>query len=263
LRVSSSASTSQVAAAAGAPLLLPLPVQSKSDRLSALAPSLLSNNTTDIRLLAPRPSPAITSYSEHAPDQPSSVVNSGMLVISPDELQQLVHSAVSSAMIASAKAAPPPEATVFDSAQPVGLVRSPALQSPPPTQNDRPRELSPQNSPISSDSGNHLMQNQLLPQPPALLRESRSAIVQTDGEELPRSAPSPLAQSTRQAINDAYNFSLPPSRHVQVVSVAPGVPVSAMNMNYTGPMEARSVAVMRGQPPVVSEETLSPGNFTF
>lgn len=263
LRVSSSASTSQVAAAAGAPLLLPLPVQSKAERLSALAPSLLSSNATDIRLLAPRPSPAITSCSEHAPDQPSSEVNPGMLVMSPDELQQLVNSAVSSAMIASAKAASPPEGTVFNSAQPVILIRSPALHSPPPTQSDRPRELSPQNSLISSDCGNLLMQNHLSPQAPALLRESRSAIVQTDVEELPRSAPSPLAQSTRQAINDAYNFSLPPSRHVQVVSVAPGVPVSAVNMNYTGPMEARSVAVMRGQPPVVSEETLSPGNFTF
>jgi hypothetical protein len=91
-----------------------------------------------------------------------------------------------------------------------------------------------------------------------LLRESRSAIVQTDGDELPRRAPSPLAQSTRQAINDAYNFSLPPSRHVQVLSVAPGVPAASVHMNSAESMEARSVAVMRGQPPVVTEETLSP-----
>jgi hypothetical protein len=106
-----------------------------------------------------------------------------------------------------------------------------------------------------------VIQNPSSPASPALLRESRSALVQTDGDELPRRAPSPRAQSTRQAINDAYNSSLPTSRHVHVLSVAPGAPAASEHMDSAGLMEARSVAVMRGQPPVVVEDTLSPGNF--
>ncbi len=267
LRVSSPASASQVAAAAGASLLLPLPVQSKFERLSALAPSLVSKNATDfsdVRLLAPRPSPANIPFVDHAPEQPAAAVNSGMLVMSPDELQQLVRSAVSSAMSASVQPMLPSEASASDDVQPAAHIQSPASSAPPPAQSGRSRALSPSDRPQhlslqSSHPTPDAMQNCSAPDAPALLRESRSAIVQTDGDELPRRAPSPLAQSTRQAINDAYNFSLPPSRHVQVLSVAPGVPAASVHMNSAGSMEARSVAVMRGQPPVAIEETLSSG----
>jgi hypothetical protein len=255
LRVSSPASASQVAAAAGAPLLLPLPVQSKAECLSALAPSVVPKNTSDVRLLAPRPSsaPVVDDVLEQS-------VKSNMLVMSPDELQQLVRSAVSSAMSASAQPVPPCEATAVDEIQHVPLVRSPVLISSPPVQSIPLNQLSPQNN-LQHSAGSSVIQNPSSPASPALLRESRSALVQTDGDELPRRAPSPRAQSTRQAINDAYNSSLPTSRHVHVLSVAPGAPAAAEHMDSAGLMEARSVAVMRGQPPVIVEDTLSPGDF--
>ena len=258
LRVSSPASASQVAAAAGAPLLLPLPVQSKAERLSAVAPSLASKHPIDVRILAPRPSVPLPA-NDHPPGPSVSVVNSGMLVISPDELQYLVHNAVSSAMSASVKPAPPSDVPAFDEAQPAALLQTAVLRSPPPAEDGVPKVLSLRKDASSPGSNGGAVPLQLSPPAPALLRESRSAIVQTDGEEIPRQAPSPQAQSTRQAINDAYNMSLPPSRHIHVVSVAPGAPAAAVHMNSAGSMAARSVAVMRGQPPVVTEDTLSPG----
>ncbi len=268
LKISSPASSAQVAAAAGAPLLLPLPVQTKAERLSALAPSLVPANASNVRLLAPRPTPAIVPPSASAPDYLAAGVAPSMLVMSPDELQQLVQSAVTSAMSAAVRPLPSHETTGVVDVQPAASVRSPTISTPPATaqsvvplspQNSPPPLLSPRNSPPPLDWHDGATQSQPHPDSVALLRESRSAIVQTDGDEFPRRAPSPLAQSTRQAINDAYNFSLPPSRHVQVLSVAPGAPVAPMHAHSTGSIEARSVAVMRGQPSVATEETLSPG----
>jgi hypothetical protein len=191
-----------------------------------------------------------------------------MLFMSPDELQQLVQSAVTSAMSSAVRPLPSYETTGVVDVQPAASVRSPTISTPPAIaqsvvplspQNSPPPLLSPHNSTPPLDWHDGATQSQPHPDSVALLRESRSAIVQTDGDEFPRRAPSPLAQSTRQAINDAYNFSLPPSRHVQVLSVAPGAPVAPMHAHSTGSIETRSVAVMRGQPSVATEETLSPG----
>jgi hypothetical protein len=187
-----------------------------------------------------------------------------MLAMSPDELQHLVQSAVTSAMNASVKPVASSEASGFVDAHSSAILRSSSVSTPPAAvQGDLPQMLSPQNSllPLKlNDSATH--------SPPysssiAAIRESRSAIVQTDGDEQPRRAPSPLSQSTRQAINDAYNFSLPQSRHVQVLSVAPGAPVAPALMQNSGSIEAQSVAVMLGQPPVASEVILSPGIISF
>jgi hypothetical protein len=259
LRVSSSSSASQAFPTAGASMLLPLPVQSKAERLAAVAPSLAPKLTSDVRLLAPRPSSSRIPTPDFAPDQLASTAKPGMMSMSPDELQQLVQAAVTSAISASVKPVSPSAAAAPKDVQSVGLPRSQELGSMLPEPDYCSKELPLPMSPPFLDCNKSSMQIEVLPNAPIVSKQLCSAIVQTDGDESPRRAPSPAAQSTRQAINDAYNFSLPPSRHVQVLSVAPGAPVQLTSLNSAGPMEARSVAVMRGQPPVSNQGTLSPG----